>query len=229
VTITHNETSTGVLNPLRELAAVARKRDCLVLVDAVSSLGGVPIDFDATGLDFCFAGVQKCLAVPPGLTVFALSARAVEKASRNPGRGWMFDFVRAVKTFEKSETLATPALSLMFALDLQLDAIQKEGLDARFARHRAMAERTRAWAAERSFEMFAEEGFRSPTVSAIRYGDRKADELVKRAKAAGFALGDGYGKIKETTFRIGHMGDHDLKSLDALLSALDDADSGAGS
>jgi predicted phosphoserine aminotransferase len=221
VTITHNETSTGVLNPLPELAAVARRHDCLVLVDAVSSLAGVPLDFDANGLDFCFAGTQKCLALPPGLTVFALSTRAVEKASRNAGRGWMFDFVRAVKSFEKGETLATPALSLMYALDLQLDAIDAEGLPARFARHRGMAERTWAWAKERGLEMFPEAGARSPTVSTIKLGALNGETLGAKAKAAGFVLGGGYGKIKETTFRIGHLGDHTLRTLDALLAALD--------
>ncbi|HYC78697.1 MAG TPA: alanine--glyoxylate aminotransferase family protein [Planctomycetota bacterium] len=221
VTITHNETSTGVLNPLRELAAVARKHDCLVLVDAVSSLGGAPIDFDANGLDFCFAGTQKCLAVPPGLTVFALSTRAVERAARQKHRGWMFDFVRAAKSFEKFETLATPSLSHLFALDAQLDAILKETLPARFARHRAMAERVWSWAEERGLEMFSEAGFRSPSISCIRLGPHAPETLANRAKAAGFVLGDGYGQAKTTTFRIGHMGDHDLASVGALLAALD--------
>jgi predicted phosphoserine aminotransferase len=220
VTVTHNETSTGVMNPLREIAAVARKHDCLMLVDAVSSLGGAPVDFDANGLDFCFAGTQKCLAIPPGLTVYALSTRALDRASKNPGRGWMFDFIRAAKSFEKSETLATPALSLMYALDAQLAAIAAEGMEARFARHRAMAERTWDWAARNGFEMFPGTGDRSPTVSCLKLSGRDKDALAAKARAAGFELGDGYGKLKETTFRIGHMGDHTLDTLNALLAAL---------
>lgn len=221
VTITHNETSTGVMNPLADLAAVARKRDCLVLVDAVSSLAGAPVDFDALGLDFCFAGSQKCLGAPPGITAFALSARALEKAGRNAGRGWMFDFVRAAKSFEKGETLATPALSIMYALDAQLERIRAEGLTARFARHRAMAERVREWAAGRGLEFLPAAAVRSPTVSTLKLGALKPEVLAAKAAAAGYVLGDGYGKLKETTFRIGHLGEHGLASLDGLLRALD--------
>ncbi len=220
VTITHNETSTGVLNPLRNLAGVARSRDCLVLVDAVSSLGGTAVDFDANGLDFCFAGAQKCLATPPGLTAYALSPRALDKAAQNHGRGWMFDFVRQSKSMDKNETLATPAISLMYALDKQLAAIATEGLTNRFARHRAMAERTWRWAAANGFEMLPAAPFRSPTVSTIKLGGRKGADLMAKAAAAGFVLGDGYGRLKETTFRIGHMGDHTLERLESLLTAL---------
>jgi predicted phosphoserine aminotransferase len=221
VTITHNETSTGVMNPLPELTAAAREFDVLVLVDAVSSLAGAPVDFDRNGIDFCFAGVQKCLALPPGLSVYALSERALRRAAEIPGRGWLLDFVRAVRGLDKGETPATPSIPHLFALEAQLDAIAAEGLPARFARHAAMAERTRAWAAARGLSMYSEAPHHSPTVSAIAAGGRDVEALVRRARAAGFVLSNGYGKLKGLTFRIGHMGDHRIEALERLLASLE--------
>ena len=220
VTITHNETSTGVMNPLAELCAVAREFDALVLVDAVSSLAGAPVDVDRNGIDFCFAGVQKCLALPPGISVYALSERALARAAEIPGRGWLLDFVRAKRGLDQGETLATPSIAHLFALEAQLGAIAAEGLAARHARHAAMAERTRAWAASRGLSMFSEAPHHSPTVSTIRAGAPDVDQLVARARAAGFVLSNGYGKLKGLTFRVGHMGDHRLETLERLLASI---------
>jgi aspartate aminotransferase-like enzyme len=224
VTITHNETSTGVMNPLAELAAIARQHeDVIVMVDAVSSLGGVPVDFDRNGLDLVFAGTQKCLAIPPGLTVYALSARALARAATVEGRGWLLDFVRAKEGFEKGETSATPSISHLFALDLQIDAILKEGLPARFERHAAMARRTQLFVRESGLEMFPEPRALSPTVSTIRAGTHDVDRLLAAVRKRGFVVSNGYGKLKGQTFRIGHMGDHGMERLESLLQALRDA------
>jgi aspartate aminotransferase-like enzyme len=221
VTITHNETSTGVINPLRELAAVARKHGALVLVDVVSSLAGARIEFDAWDLDLAFAGVQKCVALPPGIVLFALSERALAQAATVPQRGFLLDFPRTAAALAKGEPIATPSLPHLFALEAQLDAIAREGLDQRWARHARMAARTRAWASERSLAMFSRDGFHSPTVSTIRVGPGEAVARLASARKAGFVVSNGYGKLKDQTIRVGHMGDHTEADLECVLAALD--------
>ncbi len=221
VTVTHNETSTGVINPLREIAAVVRRHpDVLLMVDAVTSLAGVPLEFDELGLDLAFAGTQKCLALPPGLTVFALSDRALARAAEVPARGWLMDFVRMAKGFQAGETSATPSLPHMFALDLQLDCIRAEGLSRRFERHAQMARMTQDWATRRGLAMFPDEGCRSPTVSTIRAGTLDLDAFLGAVRKKGFVVSNGYGKLKGATFRIGHMGDHSPETLQRLLDAM---------
>jgi predicted phosphoserine aminotransferase len=223
ITITHSETSTGVLAPLRELAAAARAAapDALILVDAVSSLAGAELRFDEWGLDLAFAGTQKCLALPPGLTVYAVSARALERAARVPARGWLLDFVAAAEALGKHAPLATPCVPLLFALSAQLARIEREGLERRWARHVAMRDETLAWAARAGMRPFvAEPAHRAPAVSAIDAAGQDVAALAARARAAGFVLDRGYGKLKDQAFRIGHMGDHDLPRLRRLLAAL---------
>jgi aspartate aminotransferase-like enzyme len=222
VCITHCETSTGVLNPVRELAQVVREvaPDTLILVDTVTSLAGAEVRFDEWGIDLAFAGTQKCLALPPGLCVFALSERAVAKSATVPGRGFLLDFAAEPDRFGKGETPATPCVPLVFALDRQLDRIAAEGLTRRIARHRAMRDETLSWAAAHGVDPFVDARFRSPTVTTLRRGTQDLDALVARAKAAGFAIGKGYGKLKADTFRIGHMGDHPIDRLRRLLAAL---------
>lgn len=224
VTITHNETSTGAINPLAALASIARQHDdVMIMVDAVSSLGGAPIDFDKNGLDLVFAGTQKCLAVPPGITVYALSQRALDRASRVKDKGWLLDFVRAKKGFEKGETTATPSVSHLFALDVQLDAILKEGLPARYERHATMARRTQVFAKEVGLKMFPDPGALSPTVSTISGGAVDVEKLLAAVRKKGWVVSNGYGKLKGQTFRIGHMGDHTVAGLDKLLQAMREA------
>ncbi|MFQ5506678.1 MAG: pyridoxal-phosphate-dependent aminotransferase family protein, partial [Planctomycetota bacterium] len=144
LTITHNETSTGLMNPLAELAEVAHRfPGLLVLVDCVSSLAGTAIDFDSNDLDLALASTQKCLALPGGFCVYALSERAMRRAEEVPERGWLLDFLRADEGLARGKTVATPSIPHLFALLEQLDRIEREGLEARFARHREMAERTR--------------------------------------------------------------------------------------
>jgi aspartate aminotransferase-like enzyme len=222
ITITHCETSTGALNPLRELLAVARAQqpDALLLVDVVTSLAGTEVQTDAWGIDCAFAGTQKCLALPPGLCVYSVSERAMQKAKTVPGRGWLLDFVRAAEGLAKGETLATPCVPLVFALGKQLDRIDEETLPARWQRHAAMQAATMRWCERHDFSPFVADGFRSPTVSTINASGRVVKDLIAKGKARGFTLSNGYGKLKDLTFRVGHMGDHPVARVQALLDAL---------
>ena len=167
VAITYNETSTGARAPLKELAAVVREvaPEALILVDAVSAVGGIELRFDAWGIDLAFAGTQKCLALPPGLCVYALSERAMEKAKTVPDRGFLWDFERAAKGLAAGKASATPNVPLVFALSRQLDRIADEGIENRWQRHLDMLAAVTSWAAERGFEFLVDEAYRSPTVA----------------------------------------------------------------
>lgn len=225
VTLAHSETSTGVLNPLRDIArAVREESDALLLVDAVSSLAGAPVETGEWGLDLVLAGTQKALAAPPGLTVFTLSERAAERAAERPHRGFYTDVLRYRDKHRGGGTITTPAIPVFHALRHQLHRLGEEGMEARWRRHRDCAAAVTAWAAERGVAFAPEdEGARSPTVSCLRppAGGPSAPDLVARAAAAGFTLGGGYGDWKPTTFRIGHMGEVRPSDLAELLSALD--------
>ena len=223
VCITHNETATGVLEPLQALAAVVRETapQTLVLADVVTSLAGAELRFDDWGLDFAFAGTQKCLALPPGLTVYAASARAQQRAATMPERGFLLDLAKAIPETVAGKTLATPCVPLVLSLQRQLQRVAREGLPQRWSRHLAMRDATMQWAARQGFAPFvADATAQSPTVSCIdaRGGDVAA--LAKRALAAGFLIDRGYGALRDRAFRIGHMGDHDLPRLQRLLAAL---------
>jgi len=224
VLVTHNETSTGVMNPLGEIAEILKDHpDTLLLVDAVSSLGGAPIEIDRWDIDVIFASVQKCFALPPGITVTFVSDRALEKAKKVENRGYYFDFLTMLKYYEeRKQTPATPAISLLYALDVQLDKMAEEGMENRFRRHREMAEMAREWG-RKHFELFAEPGYESLTVTTIKNtrGISVAElnaELAKR----GFVISNGYGKLKEKTFRIGHMGDLTREDLSELLKNINE-------
>jgi aspartate aminotransferase-like enzyme len=225
LTLVHNETSTGLENPVQAIAAAARAAspDTLICVDAVSSLGGARIEMDAWGLDLVLTSSQKCLALPPGLSLAAVSDRAMAYAGGVPDRGWYFDFVRLEKHMHKDSTPATPALSLIYALDLQLDRIFAEGLEARFKRHSAMARRVQEWAVERGFDLFAAEGYRSQTVTTVA-NRREIDIPALNAflQQREMRIANGYGPLKGKTFRIAHMGETTLAEVDQLLAALDE-------
>jgi len=225
VTIVHNETSTGVQNPVQEIAAAIRETrpDTLICVDAVSSLGGVKFEMDNWGLDMVLASSQKCLATPPGLALAAVSDRALEFAGSVPDRGWYFDLVRMAEHLLKDSTPATPALSIIYALDKQLDRIMEEGLNNRFARHRKMADIVQDWVPANRFSVFAAAGSRSQTVTAIRNTlDLDINGLNSYLLKKGMRIANGYGKLKDKTFRIAHMGDTQIDEVNALLAALND-------
>lgn len=225
VTVVHNETSTAVQNPVPEIAATVRKASprTLICVDAVSSLGGVRIEMDQWGVDMVLTSSQKCLALPPGLALAAVSERALEYARSVPGRGWYFDLVRMAEHLSKDSTPATPALSLIYALDVQLDRILEEGLENRFARHRQMAAIVQEWASASSFAVFAEEGYRSQTVTAIDNSlDVDIGDLNNFLTKQEMRIANGYGRLKGKTFRIAHMGETRVMDVEALLHAIDD-------
>lgn len=223
VTLVHNETSTGALSDLASVAAAMRKfPDTLFLVDTVSSLGGTPIGVDAYRIDLCLAGSQKALALPPGLTVVAVSKAALEKAKTIPDRGWYFDFPQLAAAAEKNSTPATPATSLLFALRAQIEKVKANGGWARrYEEHRKMMAATDAWALRHGFESFPKKRFRSPTTACLRSGALDVEKFVADMKEKGFVISNGYGKLKGQTFRIGHMGDHTEEKLGKLLEAAD--------
>lgn len=224
VTITHNETATGVANPLDQLSAVIRRYPQIVwCVDAVSSLGGHKIEADRLGIDILISSSQKCLGLPPGLALCSVSEKAIKAAEQVPHRGLYFDFVELYRFVceKKYQYPSTPSLSHMFALDYQLDRIFAEGLDNRFIRHSKLAGRVQEWARE-SFTLFADERFLSQTVTCIR-NTRGLDisALNKELGSHGYQISNGYGAAKDVTFRIAHMADTTLEDLEGLLTCLD--------
>ena len=225
LTIVHNETSTGMQNPVKEVAEAvhAVSPDMLILVDAVSSLGGAKIEMDTWSLDMVLTSSQKAIALPPGLGLGAVSDRAMKKAEKVENRGWYFDLVRMEKHRLKDSSPATPAMSLIFALDLQLDRILAEGLENRFARHSAMAKRVQEWAEAHDLSMYAPEGYRSQTVTTLK-NERGIDisDLNSFLKARGMRIANGYGPLKNITFRIAHMGEIHMGDVDSLLEAMEE-------
>jgi aspartate aminotransferase-like enzyme len=225
LTVVHNETSTGLQNPVQEVAEAVRAvaPDTLILVDAVSSLSGAKIETDAWGLDMVLTSSQKAIALPPGLALAAVSDRAMEKARTVENRGWYFDLVRMEKHRLKDSSPATPAMSLIFALDCQLDRILAEGLEKRFARHSAMAKRVQEWADAHDLSMYAPEGYRSQTVTTIK-NERGIDisDLNAFLKQRGMRIANGYGPLKNVTFRIAHMGEIQMSDLDELFAAMEE-------
>jgi len=228
VTVVHSETSTGVLNDIPALSAVvAEHEDTLLLVDSVTGVGGAEMRADDWGLDFVLTGSQKALALPPGLAFAVASERMMARSAAMEGKGVYFDLVAFAKNLENFQTPTTPALSLFYALRHQLQRIEEETMEARWARHRAMAERTWAWIQDMreaygvGMSVMAPEGFRSPTVTTVRLPDGlTGPPIVKGMRDRGWVIGGGYGKLKEGTIRIGHMGDHTLAELDELLGVL---------
>lgn len=223
MTLVHNETSTGVLSPIEEIAAVMRKYpDVSFIVDTVSSMTAVPLDLQALGTDVCLAGVQKAFGLPPGLAVCAVSRKALDKAQTTPNRGYYFDFAEFEENDKKDNTPSTPAISLIFALDHQLQKFFAEGLENRYARHCAMADATQNWALRHGFSLFAADGARSVTLTCIASDGRTdLEQLKKLAGAEGYAIDNGYGKIKNLTFRIAHMADFTMDDMTEIFTVLD--------
>jgi aspartate aminotransferase-like enzyme len=224
VTMVHNETSTGVMSPIAEIARVIREEsDAVIVVDAVSSLGGAPVETDAWGLDIVLAGTQKALAVPPGLTVFTLSDRAAAQAAKVPHRGFYTDLLRYRDKHREGGFITTPAIPLLYALDRELDILLAEGMEARWARHERLYRRTAEWAASRGCTYASAANARSLTVSCLRPpAGVDPQAIVKGLGARGYTIGGGYGDWKPTTFRIGHLGEVRESDLDALLAATDE-------
>ena len=230
LTVIHNETSTGVMSPIEELAALKKKYpDVMFIVDSVSSMSAVPLKFDELGIDLLLAGTQKAFALPPGTAVFVCSPAALAKAATVKDRGYYFDLVEFQKNAEQSMTPSTPSIGHVYALASKLEDIFAEGLEARYARHRRTNQMTREWAAKHGFNLFPEKGFESITLTCVSNGARPGGRVVdvpklqKLVKDQGFLIDGGYGKIKGTTFRISNMGDETEASMAPLFAALDNA------
>lgn len=230
LTVIHNETSTGVMSPLAEIAALKQKYpDVMFIVDSVSSMTAVPLKFDELGIDVLLAGTQKALAMPPGLALFVCSPAALAKAATVKDRGYYFDFVEFQKNAAQNMTPSTPSISHIYALESKLQDIFAEGLEARYARHRRTNQLTRDWAARHGFTLFPDPGFESVTLACVNNGARPggrvvdAEKLVKLVKDQGFLINGGYGKIKGTTFRVSNMGDETEATMNQLLAAMDNA------
>ncbi len=223
VTLVFNETSTGLVNPLQEIAEVVRRHpDVLLLVDAVSGMAGAKIDTDVWKIDFVLAGVQKAFALPAGLAVAAVSERALERAKTVPPRSYYFSLPLMHKSHLKNQTPSTPAIPHMYALNAQLDDMLAEGMENRFARHARMATIVQSWA-QKHFGIFPEEGHWSPTLTCVS-NTKEIDVagLIKRlADEYNLRIANGYGDIKGKTFRIAHMGDTQVDEIEGLLRAIE--------
>jgi len=225
VTITHNETSTGIMNPVKEISDVIKKYpDVVFALDTVSSLGGVKIPFDEWGVDIGITSTQKCLGLPPGLAIASFSQKAVERAKTVENRGYYLDLLKLYNTIQKKDYQypSTPSISHMYALDYQLDKIlEQEGLDNRFKRHQEMADYVRAWAKEH-FELFAEEQYASNSLTTVKNTKGiSVKELNQKLGERGYAISNGYGDLKEKTFRIAHMADTTMDEVKKLLQIID--------
>lgn len=226
ITITHNETSTGIMNPVDDIAVLLKEKypDVIFCLDTVSSLGGTKIEVDRLGVDICIASTQKCLGLPAGLSVASISQKALDAAKTVEFRGLYFDLLAIYECIQKKDYQypSTPSLSHMFALDYQLDRILEEGLEERFSRHLAMAKTTRAWA-NKHFAMLAEERYASNTLTTIKNTKEISVAGLNKALAEkGYMISNGYGSLKEKTFRIAHMADTQPEELDKLLKTIEE-------
>ena len=219
VTVVHNETSTGVTNPIQNYAEVLKDfPHTLLLVDTVSSMTGSPVYVDKWGIDVCLFGIQKCMALPAGLAIASVSPKALQRAETIKHRGWFLDFLRLKKANEKEQSPTTPSTAHLYALHRQLKNILSEGIEDRWKRHYEMATYVRNWARNLGFEVFPEEGYRSDTVSCIGRGTGPDFvPALESLKAQGILVSNGYGDLKNKTFRIGHMGEHTLEDIKNLL------------
>jgi aspartate aminotransferase-like enzyme len=224
ITITHNETSSGVMNPVEDISQVMKKYPEVVwCMDTVSSMAGTKIEVDKLGVDVCITSTQKCLGLPPGMAICSFSEKAAAAASKVEFRGLYLDLLDLYNCIKKKDFQypSTPSLSHMFALDYQLDRILAEGLENRFARHLEMAKLVRTWA-RANFELFPEEKYASNTLTTIKNtrGISVAD-LNKKLGENGYMISNGYGDLKEITFRIAHMADTTVDEVKELLALID--------
>lgn len=225
ITITHNETSTGIRNPIEAIGEVIKKYDDVIYcVDAVSSAGGMKIEVDKIGIDICITSVQKALGLPPGMAICTFSKKAVQRAKTVPYRGTYFDLLSMYKYIvdKNYQYPSTPSLSHMFALNFQLDQILKEGLDNRFLRHENMAKTVRNWA-EDHFQIFTNKNYLSNTLTVIENTKKiSISKLNEKLIDRGFEIANGYGELKEKTFRISHMGDYTVEDVVDLLNNINE-------
>jgi len=225
VTLIHNETSTGVMNPLPEICCpLAKYPDVVLIVDTVSSFSAIQIDMEALGIDVMLTGAQKALALPPGFSLFSVSEKAFARAEKQKDRGYYFDFLEFKKQQAEWMTPSTPSIGHIFALQSKLDEIFEEGLQARFDRHTKTNALVHDWVRKSGFEFFAEEGFRSKTLTCVK-NNRGIDVLsfAKKLREEHHLIIDpGYGTLRGKTFRLSNMGDETEETISQLLGCIDD-------
>jgi aspartate aminotransferase-like enzyme len=225
VTLIHNETSTGVMNPLEEICAVVRKYpDVALIVDTVSSFSAMPIPMDDLGIDVLLTGSQKALALPPGFSLFSVSEKGFARASQQQDRGYYFDFLEFKKNQEDDMTPTTPSIAHIHALESKLNDIFTEGLTNRYERHARTNALVHDWVRSRDFDFFAEDGYRSKTLTCVK--NSRGIDVLKLARDLRekhhLVIDPGYGKIKGKTFRLSNMGDETEETVAHLLTCLDD-------
>jgi aspartate aminotransferase-like enzyme len=225
VTLIHNETSTGVMNPLPEICCtLAKYPDVILILDTVSSFSAMQIGMDALGIDVLLTGSQKALALPPGFSLFSVSDKAFARAEKQKDRGYYLDFLEFKKQQEGWMTPTTPSIGHVFALQSKLQEIFEEGLDARYRRHAATSALLHDWVKRSGFDFFAEDGFRSKTLTCV--ANNKNIDVLAMAKALRekhhLVIDSGYGKLRGKTFRLSNMGDETEETVSHLLSCLDD-------
>lgn len=224
ITLIHNETSTGTMNPLKEIMAVVNEfPEVMSVVDTVSSFSAVPIPKDELGIDVLLTGSQKALALPPGLALLSVSERALKRAATLPDRGYYFDFLEFQSNYEKGMTPSTPVIPLINALKSKLEDIFTEGLEARYARHERLNNLTRAWVEKNGLELLPPAEFGSKTLCCVK-NTRDIDVAGLNAalkKQYNCVIDGGYGKLKGKTFRISNMGDETDETISGLLAQLD--------
>lgn len=225
VTVVHSETSTGALNPIVQISDAAHKHGVWCLVDSVSGLGGAEARTDGSGFDYILTGSQKAIAIPPGLAFGVASKSFLEAAGNAPDRGVYFDLVEMHRFATEGQVPSTPALSLLYALDKQLEAILAEGIENRWKRHTAMSQTMDTWLIECQSDgidirNIVEKDQRSPTISTLQLPKNvNAETFLGKVRSRGITVASGYGKLKSGTFRIGHMGDHTPSTLERCLDA----------
>jgi aspartate aminotransferase-like enzyme len=225
VTLIHNETSTGVMNPVAEICAVAKRYpDVVLIVDSVSSFSAVPTPMDELGIDVLLTGSQKALALPPGFSLFSVSEKAYARAETQKDRGYYFDFLEFKKNQEDDMTPTTPSIAHINALESKLDDIFAEGLTNRYERHAKTNALVHDWVRNRGFDFFAEDGYRSKTLTCVK--NTRGIDVPKLAhdlrEKHHLVIDPGYGKIKGQTFRLSNMGDETETTVAHLLNCLDD-------
>ena len=222
VLVTHNETSTGVANPLEEIAQVARQLDRLLLVDAVSSFGAMPLAIDAWGLDVVAMGSQKGWMVPPGLAFVSMSERAWQAYERAKMPRFYFDLGKHRDFLAKGQTPSTPALSVMFGLEVALERIAREGLPAIHARHARIGRMVREGMRALGLELLVEERFASNAVTAVKVPEGVDVKALRNLleDEFGVVLAGGQGRLAGKIFRIGHLGWVSEEDIEETLAAL---------
>ncbi|MHC4556861.1 MAG: pyridoxal-phosphate-dependent aminotransferase family protein [Planctomycetota bacterium] len=225
ITLVYNETSTGLTNPVYQISEMMKEKypDVFVFVDAVSAMIGLPLHFDDLGWDITFASVQKAFAIPPGLAVAVVSNKAMGKSKNVPDRGYYFDFQQFAKRAEQNQTPTTPNIPHIMALNYQCEKLLKEGMENVWQRHKQMGDFVRTWAMEK-YDLFCDEKYASNTLTAVKNtrGISVAETISAIQEKHNTIFGNGYGKLKEQTFRIAHMGDITLDDLKELLAWIDE-------